>query len=296
MYNPQLDTFIKVAELGSFSKAAEESYITPTAVIKQINHLEQRLGVKLFVRTHQGIVLTDAGRSLYRDSVYITKYCQDSVERARRASQDVSDVVRIGVSPTTPATFFTRLHVNMADAFPGMRFQFVPFDNTPENAREILGHLGQNIDIVAGILDDVITERNNCAATLLTAVPACVAVPLGHPLAKLDSLAPSDLDGQELMMLRRGYMGQMDDIRNYLRREHPTTHIVDIPFYDTEAFNTAENSGRAIVAVQAWEDINPLLRIMPVRWDFALGFGILHAKQPSPTIEKCLDSFKRYFE
>ncbi|MDU8688514.1 helix-turn-helix domain-containing protein [Faecalibacterium wellingii] len=37
MYNHQLETFIRVADAGSFNKAAEESYITPTAIIKQIN-------------------------------------------------------------------------------------------------------------------------------------------------------------------------------------------------------------------------------------------------------------------
>ncbi len=34
MYNPQLETFIRVADAGSFNRAAEESFITPTAVIK----------------------------------------------------------------------------------------------------------------------------------------------------------------------------------------------------------------------------------------------------------------------
>ena len=53
MYNPQLETFIRAADAGSFSKAAEESYITPTAVIKQINLLEASLDVKLFERTHR---------------------------------------------------------------------------------------------------------------------------------------------------------------------------------------------------------------------------------------------------
>ena len=43
MYNPQLETFLRVADAGSFNKAAEESYITPTAVIKQINLLEESL-------------------------------------------------------------------------------------------------------------------------------------------------------------------------------------------------------------------------------------------------------------
>ena len=40
MYNPQLDTFIRVADAGSFNRAAEAMYISPPAVIKQINLLE----------------------------------------------------------------------------------------------------------------------------------------------------------------------------------------------------------------------------------------------------------------
>ena len=47
MYNTQLDTFLKVAELGSFNKAADALYITPPAVTKQINLLEEDLGVLL---------------------------------------------------------------------------------------------------------------------------------------------------------------------------------------------------------------------------------------------------------
>ena len=68
MYNHQLETFIRVADAGSFNKAAEESYITPTAIIKQINLLEDSLGVKLFERTRRGLTLTKAGRSMYQDA------------------------------------------------------------------------------------------------------------------------------------------------------------------------------------------------------------------------------------
>lgn len=85
MYNHQLETFIKVADAGSFNKAAEESYITPTAVIKQINLLEDSLKVTLFERSHRGLTLTKAGRSLYQDAKYIIQYCRDSVTRARNA-------------------------------------------------------------------------------------------------------------------------------------------------------------------------------------------------------------------
>ena len=64
MHNPQLETFLRVADAGSFNRAAEESFITPAAVIKQINLLEENLGVKLFDRSHRGLTLTKAGRSI----------------------------------------------------------------------------------------------------------------------------------------------------------------------------------------------------------------------------------------
>lgn len=63
MYNPQLDTFICVVEAGSFSKAAEELYISAPAVIKQINSLENSLNLQLFERTHRGgASIEEAGR------------------------------------------------------------------------------------------------------------------------------------------------------------------------------------------------------------------------------------------
>lgn len=79
MYNPQLETFIKVADAGSFSKAAEDAFITPTAVIKQINLLEADLGLQLFVRTHCGISLTESGEALYKDAKYLIQYSKDSI-------------------------------------------------------------------------------------------------------------------------------------------------------------------------------------------------------------------------
>ena len=65
MYNPQLETFLKVADAGSFNKAAEELFITPPAVIKQITSLESSLDLKLFIRSPRGLQLTEA------DSLFI---------------------------------------------------------------------------------------------------------------------------------------------------------------------------------------------------------------------------------
>ena len=95
MYNPQLETFLRVADAGSFNKAAQKSYITPTAVIKQINSLEETLGVKLFDRSRRGLILTKAGCSMYQDAKYIIQYCRDSVTRAKNAMQEDSNIIRM---------------------------------------------------------------------------------------------------------------------------------------------------------------------------------------------------------
>ena len=103
MYNPQLDTSICVVDSGSFNKAAEKLYISPPAVIKQINLLEESLDLQLFVRTHRGLVLTNAGKSLYQDAKYIIQYCKDSVTRAKNDIQESENIISIGTLPMTLA-------------------------------------------------------------------------------------------------------------------------------------------------------------------------------------------------
>lgn len=66
MYNPQLETFLRVADAGSFNKAAEELFITPPAVMKQITSLEASLDIQLFRRSHRGLTLTEAGNLFTR--------------------------------------------------------------------------------------------------------------------------------------------------------------------------------------------------------------------------------------
>src|SRR5699024_4468013 len=200
LYNPQLDTFLCVAECGSFNKAAEKLYISPPAVIKQINLLEESLGVKLFVRTHRGLVLTEAGKSLRQDARYIIQYCKDSVTRAKNAMQEGTNLIRIGTSSMTPAQVLVDLWPRVQKHCPNVKFQLIPFENTPENAREILGNLGQNIDVVAGIFDETMLSLRQCAGLEISREPICCAVSGHHRLAKKDKQANQDLNGGKQMM------------------------------------------------------------------------------------------------
>ena len=288
MYNPQLETFIKVADAGSFNKAAEQSFITPTAVIKQINLLEAGLGVALFDRTHRGLTLTKAGKSLYRDSKYIIQYCHDSVVRAKNAMQEDEHIIRIGTSPMTPAQVLLALWPKIHEQYPNMKFQLVPFENTPENAKEILANLGQNIDIVAGIFDETLLDLRKCKGFELMRNPICCAVSINHPLAEKDRLKVTDLYGENLMLIHRGWSHYVDKLRDDLWMNHPQIKIIDFDFYNVSVFNQCENSNDILMAIDLWQSVHPLLKIIPVEWDYSIPYGLLHSPEPTKTVQDFL--------
>lgn len=293
IYNPQLETFLCVAEAGSFNRAAERLYISPPAVIKQINLLEDDLGVALFVRTHRGLQLTAAGRSLCQDAKYILQYCKDSVTRAKNAMQESSEVIRIGTSPMTPAQFLVNLWPKVQQYDPDVKFQLVPFDNTPENAREILANLGQNIDVVAGIFDETMLNLRRCAGLEISREPICCAVSVHHSLAQKEALTVRDLYGERLMLMRRDWSHYVDLLRDDLWKNHPQIQIVDFDFYSVDAFNQCENNNCVLMAVENWRYVHPLLKILPVDWGYTIPFGLLHAPEPSAGVARFLQAIRK---
>ena len=289
MYNQQLETFIAVAEAGSFSKAGEKLYVTSTAVIKQINILEDRLQVRLFHRSNQGVQLTKAGESFYRDAKYILQYTADSVQRARQAMREEEAVIRIGTSPMTPAQVLLDLWPTLHKQDPGLRFQLVPFENTPENAKEIFEHLGEHIDMVAGIFDEDLLNKRKCSGLILKREPIRLAVSLNHPLAAKKCLHMEDLRGQTIMLIRSGGFRAVDVLREELKNTEPEIQIEEFSFYNTEVFNQCEQGNRLLMAVDNWKNVHPLMKIIPVDWDYSIPFGLLYAAHPSSNIQKCID-------
>jgi len=99
---PPLDALVafeSAARHLSFTRAADEIALTQSAVSRQIQMLEQRLGVALFRRMHRAIALTDEGRTLQLAVV-------DALVRLDRATRDIRQAERIkAVIVTTTAGF-----------------------------------------------------------------------------------------------------------------------------------------------------------------------------------------------
>lgn len=291
MYNPQLDTFIRVAEAGSFSKAAQDAFITPTAVIKQMNLLESRLGLTLFRRSHQGLSLTKAGESLLKDARHIVQYSQESVARARMAERAEKRVIRVGVSLMTPSTPLARLWPRVKELCPGMSLQVVTFENGPEAARG-LADLGRDMDVVVGVFDDNFLAEHECAGLELSREPLWCAVPVGSEIGALEIVTLDALRGRELLLIRRGWNADIDALRDRIRADYPDVRVEDFPQYRAEVFNRAANEDLALATLPVWRDVHPLLRTVPTDWGVTVSYGVLHAPEPAPHVAEFLDAVR----
>lgn len=76
--------FEAVARTGSFTLAAEELFLTQSAVSKQVKKLEDNLGFALFERKHRGVLLTEPGRELYEGVQPVLESFRETVQRVRK--------------------------------------------------------------------------------------------------------------------------------------------------------------------------------------------------------------------
>jgi DNA-binding transcriptional LysR family regulator len=101
-----MEAFVRVIEAGSFSGAAKQLHLGQPAVSKAIAQLEDRLGVRLLLRSTHGLTPTNAGRSFYGRAKRAIEEAEEAELAARGAAATLSGRLRVSV----PATF-ARLHV-----------------------------------------------------------------------------------------------------------------------------------------------------------------------------------------
>lgn len=121
----------------------------------------------------------------------------------------------------------------------------------------------------------------------------CCAVSIHHRLAEKERLRIDDLHGENLLLMHRGWSHYVDALRDVLWQHHPQINIVDFDFYGMDVFNRCENSNNVLLAIPGWANVHPLLKMIPVEWDYGIPYGILHSPEPSPVVRRFLDTADR---
>lgn len=287
MLNPQLTTFLQVADCGSFHRAADKLYISSTAVLKQVNALEKHLDLTLFRRTNHGVTLTYAGQVLYRHAKELLAAADKALLEARLAQETSATTFCVGTSILNPCKPFMDLWYRVSPQFPGFQLHIVPFEDDHQGILGEIAALGEKFDFLIGACDSR-QWLDRCNFLPLGVYHHCVAVPRDHPLARKETLTIQDLYGQTLMMVKEGDSPTVDQVRAFVR-QHPAIAIEDTPqFYDMEVFNRCLQTRQPLLTLDCWSEVHPLLATLPVDWDFTIPYGILYTLEPDGDILRFL--------
>lgn len=198
-----LKSFILVAENLSFARAAEALYISQPAVTKQINSLEQELGVTLFIRSTRHVELTPAGMSFYKDAKDIVLKSQMAVNRVQRQTTHF-DSIRIGLSNPIAlfylAPILRKLHAGYPDIrpdieIPGYKIVLNLFlenkldaifyfkENMPKKADINFVELEKDSLSCLMLANHALADKESISLEELSDVPVIACNPLNAPLS-----------------------------------------------------------------------------------------------------------------
>ena len=144
-----LQVFVSVAEAGSFTAAARQLGLTPSAVSKQISQLEARLGTRLLIRTTRSVSVTEAGEMFHERA-------HRRLEELKEAESLVSELdgvprgrLKLAAEPLFGRAILARIFREFMARFPEVRM-----DVTLANDAAALIHHGQDLAIHLGPLPE----------------------------------------------------------------------------------------------------------------------------------------------
>lgn len=167
-----MGTFVRVIEAGSFSAAAKVLRVGQPSVSKKVAALEERLGVRLLVRTTRQLTPTEAGQAFYERALRALSETEEAETAARGAGTGLEGRLKV----SAPVTF-SRLHLvpklrEFLDTHPRLSLEFVMDDRSVDL-------LAENIDVALrlGVLaDSSLTARKLAESDrLVVASPAYLA-------------------------------------------------------------------------------------------------------------------------
>jgi DNA-binding transcriptional LysR family regulator len=184
----QLKSFVAVANVLSFSRAARHLHLSQPALSTQIQALEAHLGARLLERNKRTVRLTAAGASLLADAEYLFEQIADMELRVARISSGEIGHLRIGFVASATLELIPAIATAFRKQYPGVTLEVRNMPTVPQ------------VDALrSGILDAGFVrmplKEEGLSLDLVHREPFAIVVSKSHPLARQKSLSAAQLSG-----------------------------------------------------------------------------------------------------
>lgn len=189
-----IQAFVRVAELGSFNRAADKLSITQTALTRRIQRLEAFVGMKLLDRTTRATALTQMGREFLPLAGRLVEDLTYGLDRLRNVSRHALGDVKVATLQSVAFHHLPRALRIYAHHYPRNRVEVIERSGVMVTAVVQAGEVDFGIHIpqgeISGLVDDPITSD-----------PFVLVCSRDHPLAGVGQLAWKGLLGVDLITL-----------------------------------------------------------------------------------------------
>jgi len=150
--------------------------------------------------------------------------------------------------------------------------------------------------LVAGVFEKDNFKQRGCDSLEIKKESICLALSIYDELSNKDKLSLQDIHGRELMLIKRGWNKYVDEMRDDLIKNDPTIIIKEFEFFDISVFNECENNKSLLMSVKSWKNIHPLIKTIPVEWDYYMPYGLLFSLEPSRQVIEFVNAVKRVLD
>lgn len=193
----QLKTFVKVAELKSFSKAAQEVFLTQPTVSEHVRLLEKELNTRLFLRTKREAILTPAGRVFIKHAKRILNLRRQVILEMGQFSSTVEGELIIGASSIPGEYILPRIIGTFHHQFPKIKIELFISDS-----KEAIGWVLDRKCEIAFVGFDPNHKLLN--VTPFSSDRIAPVINVSHPLASQPTLTLKELQSIPLVLRESG--------------------------------------------------------------------------------------------
>ena len=283
MDNPLLKylAFVKTAEKGSFTRAAQTLNYAQSSVSKMVADLEREWGMTLLERSKSGVRLTSAGEQIMP---FLRKVLQDHREmegQICRMNGIETGVVRIGTFASVAINWLPNIFAALQKDYPGIEYEMLLGD---------YGEVERWID--EGRVDCGFLRLPTLAKfdTILLKQDAYkVVLPMGHPLAEKEAVAVQDLNGLPFLLLEHGGKTEVSDL---LERAHVQPDIRFTTWEDFAIMAMVEKGmGVSILPELILGRIPYNIEIRPLQEPYcrSVGLAMKNAEHLMPAVQKFIE-------
>lgn len=225
----QINSLFTIIGCGSINKAATKLYISSSALIQQVNIIEEHLGFKIFKRNCKGVELTEAGKYFFDEIKIIQQKMTDILEKARNIEQTKLNKLTIGYINIIPENTVLDLYKQIKSRNNNISIYLLSLD-----ASEVEGLIDkERVDCVLSLQQLEPNDKYYSFHIIQNKPYICVSP--DSPLASKETISIYDLNDMHIIFPRRGKFTFSDKLEDYLRK-----HNINFTKLETDNYLEAE--------------------------------------------------------